>query len=157
MSPEVLFCPGRMAAKPGMKIGLRMPPAHPRIASALLALATAVFPSVSFVKAQQRSLDSYAITNARIVTVSGPVIEKGTVVIRDGLIVAVGDRVPTPADATIIDGSGLTVYPGLIDANTNLGLPEPAPSPSPGGAPGSGFAVLLRQTSAPASGGPNST
>ena len=71
-------------------------------------------------------LDIYAITNARIVTVSGPKIEHGTVVIRNGLIAAVGDKVSAPSDARVIDGSGLTVYPGLIDANTNLGLPEAA-------------------------------
>ena len=63
----------------------------------------------------------YAITNARIVPVAGPVIEKGTVVVRNGLIAAVGAATQAPADARVIDGSGLTVYPGLIDANTSLG------------------------------------
>src|SRR6266545_5712354 len=69
--------------------------------------------------------DTYAITNARIVTVSGPVVARGTVVIRDGLIAAVGANVAAPADARVIDGTGLAVYPGLIDANTSLGFPEP--------------------------------
>ena len=57
-----------------------------------------------------------AIRNARIVTVSGPVIARGTVVVRNGLIEAVGENVPVPADAWVVDGAGLTVYPGLIDA-----------------------------------------
>ncbi|MDX6710416.1 MAG: hypothetical protein QOH96_1432, partial [Blastocatellia bacterium] len=64
----------------------------------------------------QNSPDVYAIINARIVTVSGPVIERGTVVIRNGLIQAVGSSVATPPDARVIDGAGMTVYPGLIDA-----------------------------------------
>ncbi|MBC7931529.1 MAG: amidohydrolase, partial [Rubrivivax sp.] len=66
----------------------------------------------------------YAITNARIVTVSGAVIERGTVVIRDGLIAAVGATIAAPPDARTIDGAGLTVYPGVIDANSTLGIPR---------------------------------
>jgi imidazolonepropionase-like amidohydrolase len=65
-----------------------------------------------------------AIRNARIVTVSGPDIERGTVVIRDGKIEAVGANVSVPAGAQTIDGSGLSVYPGMIDAGTNMGLVE---------------------------------
>ena len=66
----------------------------------------------------------FAIRNARIVTVSGPDIENGTVVIRDGKIEAVGATVAVPAGAQTIDGSGLFVYPGMIDAGTNMGLVE---------------------------------
>ena len=65
-----------------------------------------------------------AIRNARIVTVSGPDIENGTVVIRDGKIEAVGANVSVPAGAQTIDGRGLSVYPGMIDAGTNMGLVE---------------------------------
>ncbi|HEU4508413.1 MAG TPA: amidohydrolase family protein, partial [Pyrinomonadaceae bacterium] len=67
---------------------------------------------------------TFAIRNARIVTVSGPDIENGTVVIRDGKIQAVGAGVSVPAGAQTIDGSGLSVYPGMIDAGTNMGLVE---------------------------------
>ncbi len=77
--------------------------------------------------AQRSAVDTYAITNARIVTVSGPVIDRGTVVVRNGLIAAAGANVNAPPDARVIDGAGLTVYPGLIDSYTNLGLPEAAP------------------------------
>jgi len=69
---------------------------------------------------------SLAIRNARIVTVSGPVIAKGTVVLRDGLIDAVGDSVQPPAGAEIIDGEGLTVYPGLVDGLSTWGMPMAA-------------------------------
>ncbi len=64
----------------------------------------------------------YAITNARIVTGAGPAIERGTVVIANGLIAAVGRNVQLPPEAWVIDGQGLTVYPGLIDALSELGL-----------------------------------
>ena len=87
----------------------------------------------SIANAQRSAIDTYAITNARIITVSGPVIERGTVVVRNGLIAAAGANVNAPPDARVIDGTGLTVYPGLINSYTNLGLPEPAPSPSPVG------------------------
>ena len=66
----------------------------------------------------------FAIRNARIVTVSGPDIENGTIVIRDGKIEAVGATVSVPAGAQTIDGTGLSVYPGMIDAGTNMGLVE---------------------------------
>src|SRR3954463_966336 len=67
---------------------------------------------------------TFAITNARIVTVSGATIENGTVIIQDGKIAAVGANVSIPAGAEKIDGKGLSVYPGMIDAGTNLGLAE---------------------------------
>ena len=66
----------------------------------------------------------YAIRNARIVTVSGPVIENGTIVIRDGKIEAVGTSVTVPPGSREIDASGLTVYPGMIDLSTSIGLVE---------------------------------
>ncbi len=66
----------------------------------------------------------YAIRNARIVTVSGPDIENGTIVIRDGKIEALGTNVNVPSGAQTIDGRGLSVYPGMIDAGTSLGLVE---------------------------------
>jgi imidazolonepropionase-like amidohydrolase len=103
-------------------------------------------------------IDVYAITGARIVTVSGATIDRGTVVIRDGLIAAVGANVPAPPDARTIDGTGLTVYPGLIDASTTLGIPRPSPTPGQGqgGGGGGGFAGLFGQ-SAPSAVSPNST
>lgn len=129
----------------------------PRIRSfaALLVLFILLTPTTTFVTAQRSAIDVYAITNAKIVTVSGPVIERGTVVIRDGLIAAVGDKVNAPADARVIDGTGLTVYPGLFDANTNLGLAAPTPAPTPGGG-GGGFQLAQLRAATPVS-GPNST
>jgi imidazolonepropionase-like amidohydrolase len=66
----------------------------------------------------------FAITHAHIVPVSGPAIEDGTVVVAKGLIQAVGTSVTIPPEAWVIEGKGLTVYPGLIDAGTTVGLGE---------------------------------
>lgn len=69
--------------------------------------------------------DVYAIRNAHIVPVSGPDIANGTIVIgADGKIAAIGSGVSVPAGATIIDGSGLSVYPGMMEAGTSIGLAE---------------------------------
>jgi imidazolonepropionase-like amidohydrolase len=102
---------------------------------ALLAITAFNFKSAA---AQQSAIDTYAITGARIVTVSGPTIERGTIVIRNGLIESVGASVSVPADARVIDGAGLTIYPGLFDAYTNLGLQQQAQSPARSGAAGPG-------------------
>ena len=56
----------------------------------------------------------HALVNARIVQAPGQVIEKGTVIIRDGTIEAIGVQVKIPEDARIWDYEGMTVYPGLI-------------------------------------------
>src|SRR5688572_29390908 len=65
-----------------------------------------------------------AITGGRVHPVSGPVIENGTVLIRDGKIAAVGANVSVPAGATRIDASGKWVTPGLVNALTGLGVSE---------------------------------
>lgn len=109
-----------------------------RLFFAILALTTALLSTVPLARAQRSAIDTYAITGARIVTVSGPVIELGTVVIRNGLIQAVGANVTAPADARIIDGTGLTIYPGLIDAYTSLGIQQPAPATGRSGGGGGG-------------------
>jgi imidazolonepropionase-like amidohydrolase len=81
-----------------------------------------------------------AIRGARVFTVSGPVLEKGTVLIKNGLIEAVGDNVTVPAGVTVIEGTGLNVYPGLIDALSTWGIPDAAPAaPAAGGARGGGM------------------
>jgi imidazolonepropionase-like amidohydrolase len=81
---------------------------------------------------------TFLIRNARVFTVSGPVIENGMVLIRDGLIAAVGANIPVPQGAREIDARGLNVYPGMIDAGTTLGLTEVS-----GGAPGTVDAAEL--------------
>src|SRR6185437_9611289 len=65
----------------------------------------------------------YALTNVRIVVSPGKVIERGTVLTRDGRISAVGANVNIPAGTVKMDLTGSTVYAGLIDAATSIGLP----------------------------------
>ncbi|MES2180424.1 MAG: amidohydrolase family protein [Gemmatimonadota bacterium] len=72
----------------------------------------------------QLSAQAIAITGAKIYTVSGPVIERGTVLMRDGRIIGVGADVVIPADAQRIDATGKVVTPGLVNAATILGLME---------------------------------
>jgi imidazolonepropionase-like amidohydrolase len=96
--------------------------------------------------AQSQSRDNmtgvWALTNARIETVTKGTIERGTVVIRDGVIEAVGATVTPPADARIVDLSGRTIVPAFIDLTSSVGLRAPAqqagggrgaaPAPIPG-------------------------
>src|SRR5688572_31498203 len=65
-----------------------------------------------------------AIRNAAIYPVTSAPIANGTIVFANGVITAVGANVSVPAEATVIDGTGLSVYPGLIDSGTNVGLTE---------------------------------
>ena len=67
---------------------------------------------------------AFALINARIVTVTNGIIENGTLVIRNDKIVALGADVEVPADAEVIDCTGLTIYPGMIDSGTQIGLVE---------------------------------
>jgi imidazolonepropionase-like amidohydrolase len=76
----------------------------------------------------------FAVRDARVVVEPGKVLPKATVVIRDGIIEAVGADVKPPADALVTDGTGLTVYPGFIDALSNWGF-DPALRRSETGAP----------------------
>ena len=66
-----------------------------------------------------------AITNAKIFPIAAPPIERGTIVIRDGIIEAVGANVAVPSGAQVIDAAGAEVYPGFIDAQTTIGLEDP--------------------------------
>lgn len=81
----------------------------------------------------------FAIRGVKVVPVSGPVMEDATVVIARGVIVSVAKDAAIPADAWVIEGKGLIVYPGLVDAFSDVGLPPPAsPAPAEGGARRSG-------------------
>jgi len=64
----------------------------------------------------------FAIRDARVVTEPGKVLPRATVIIRDGLIEAVGPDAGVPPDAFSIDGKGLTVYAGFLDALSSWGF-----------------------------------
>jgi imidazolonepropionase-like amidohydrolase len=90
--------------------------AHKRFGLLLLVLVALCAPAAQ--------AQTYAITGAKIHTLTGPPIPSGTVVIRDGKVAAVGANVPVPSGAQVINARGLEVYPGFFDAVTNLGLTE---------------------------------
>jgi len=75
---------------------------------------------------RQNTPSVHAFTNVRVVQSPAKMVENGTLVIRDGVVSAVGN-VPVPADARVWDMKGMTIYPGLIDAYSDYGLPKPPP------------------------------
>jgi len=88
---------------------------HTRYRLFLLTVALLFFAGLPL-RSEQDLHRVWAVKDARIVTLSGPPIEKGNLIIRDGLIEAVGANIPIPKDAEVIDGAKLAVYPGLMDA-----------------------------------------
>jgi len=87
--------------------------------------------AASPVLAQGGEPQYFAIRGARVVPVSSPPLEDATVVVARGVILAVGKDAAIPADAWVIEGKGLTVYPGLLDALTDVGLTAATPPPQP--------------------------
>lgn len=106
-----------------MRPSFRLPAAAACLLLALVATATAADPGI------------HALTGARIVVAPGQVIESGTLVVRDGIIEAVGADVEPPADARVWELEGLTLYPGLIESFHLQDWPTPegdAPAPQGG-------------------------
>ena len=119
-----------------------MPPSVPsldvvsRRARRLFALAAAVLFACTLAPPTRAATPRvHAIRNARIVVAPGQVIPRGTIVMRDGVITAVGAGVAIPADARVWEGDSLTVYAGLIDAFV---LPALAAASPAVGRPGGG-------------------
>ncbi len=86
----------------------------------VLILAVSLFALLS----EARAEEVIAIRGGRILTMAGRTIERGTVLVRDGRIAAVGERVDIPAGATLIEAEGKIIMPGMIDSNTRIGLDE---------------------------------
>lgn len=91
-------------------------------------LLTLLIPLLSFAQEDDQVMKAeygkFALTNAKIYTVTNGVIENGTLVINNGVIEAVGENVTIPADAKVINVNGKEIYPGMIDGGTTLGLNE---------------------------------
>ncbi len=94
-----------------------------RVCGALVLLATA----------SGASAETRAFINARIIPIAGAPIEKGTLVVTDGKIVAVGasGAVKIPGGATTVDLAGKTVMPGLVDSHSHIGSPAGGDSSAP--------------------------
>jgi imidazolonepropionase-like amidohydrolase len=65
-----------------------------------------------------------ALKGGKLLTITHGTIDNGVIVMQGGKITAVGANVQIPADAEVIDATGMTIYPGLIDSETQLGLTE---------------------------------
>lgn len=79
--------------------------------------------SASAIFAQGGEPTIFAIRGAKVVPVSGPSVENATIVIAHGIIIGVGKDLAIPEEALVIDGNGLTIYPGLFDSFTDVGIP----------------------------------
>jgi imidazolonepropionase-like amidohydrolase len=91
--------------------------------TAAMLVATSAFAQSVIINSPGKK-ETVAIRNATIVPVSSAPIANGTIVFSNGIITAVGASAAIPANATVIDGTGLFVYPGLIDAGSHVGLEE---------------------------------
>src|ERR1700751_842426 len=116
----------------------------PALAGFIVATLLLIAPAVTL--AQGGEPKYFAIRGARVVPVSGPAMDDATIVIARGVIVAVAKDVTIPADAWVIEGKGLTVYPGLVDALTDVGLTPAPPAPGTEGAGGGAGGGASRRT-----------
>src|SRR5271163_670930 len=107
---------------------------HTVVSVVLVLFVLATLPAVTC--AQGGEPRYFAIRGAKVVPVSGPPIENATILIARGVITAVGKDLAIPDEAWVIDGKGLTVYPGLFDAFTDVGISASAAGPSGGEASG---------------------
>lgn len=96
------------------------------MARTLLALAIATSlvagPASRAAEAQASAAGVTVIQNATILTITKGTIPKGSILIRDGKIAAVGERVSVPAGATVIDAAGRFVMPGIVDAHSHIAV-----------------------------------
>ncbi len=97
----------------------------------------ALFWAAPALQAQGGEPQYFAIRGAKVVPVSGPPLENATIVISRGLIAGVGKDIAIPPEAWVIEGKSLTVYPGLIDSFTDVGIPAAPPASGEGGPRGS--------------------
>lgn len=105
----------------------------------VLSVAVTVFlPGSTAAQSHSRDVETgvWALTNARIETVTRGTIDRGTIVIRNGIIEAVGANVTPPRDARVMDLAGKTVYPAFIDLTSSMGLPQQAQQQGRGGGRG---------------------
>ncbi|MBK8233327.1 MAG: amidohydrolase family protein [Candidatus Eisenbacteria bacterium] len=88
------------------------PPVRLLVAQTVVVIGLA---AAAVAEAQAETPRVHALTGARVVIGPGEVLPRGTVVIRDGVIEAVGADIAIPADARVWNAESLVVYPGLID------------------------------------------
>ncbi len=82
------------------------------------------FVEINAQQVEKSTYGTFALTNAKVETVTNGTLENATVIIRDGIIQEVGTNVTIPKDAQVIDCKDLTIYPGMVDSGTKVGLQE---------------------------------
>lgn len=112
-------------------------PLRSSLLAAAVCAAAAALPFARLDARQMPAVSVYAIEGAKIVTADAT-IDKGNVIMRDGLIDAVGPSAAVPADAVVVDGSNMAVYPGLIDMSNTTAVETPAPAPNAAAQPAEG-------------------
>src|SRR5580658_9662916 len=91
----------------------------------LMILAPAALASFGMAQtAPPDSEDSFMLRGATVHTMAGKDIPNGSVLVRNGKIIGVGTNLAVPKGVRVIEGKGLQVYPGMIDAATEIGLEE---------------------------------
>lgn len=100
-----------------------------KIIKALLSLSMVLLSMVAMSQIPKAEKGTFYLSNATIETITNGTIEKGSLIISEGRILEVGTDLSTPADAKIIDCEGLTIYPGMIDGGTSIGLIEVGSDP----------------------------
>jgi imidazolonepropionase-like amidohydrolase len=73
---------------------------------------------------EERGNTVLAFTDARVITMAGPPLEKGTVLVDGDKIIDVREGLTVPPDAEVVDLAGKTILPGMIDAHSHLGIVE---------------------------------
>src|SRR3984957_17303059 len=127
---EFVILSGATAARSAAAAESKDPYSHPNSRSNFPTLPIAAIATVLLLTSLSTSAAAQAkpiaLKNGKILTISHGVIENGTVIMQAGKIKAVGasTSITIPTDAQIIDATGMTIYPGLIDSETNLGLTE---------------------------------
>lgn len=86
---------------------------------------------------------SYAFTHAKVITVSGGTLSGANVMVCDGVITAVGSDAAVPSGAQVVDATGMTIYPGIVDGFSQYGLPAPPANAGRGGGRGAGGAQAI--------------
>src|SRR6185437_8806952 len=88
---------------------------------------------------------SYAFTHAKVITVSGGTLSGANVLVCDGVITAVGSDAAVPSGAQVVDATGMTIYPGVVDGFSQYGLPAPPANAGRGGRGASGAQAIAAQ------------
>src|ERR1700742_3199816 len=95
-----------------------------KISISIFALALLIVSGLSILTPANPLNEIYAIKNVKVITGTGKTFNNGVIVMENGKITAVGDNAAIPRGAQVTDGGGAFAYPGMVNANTTLGLRE---------------------------------